>query len=531
MFENKLFSNNQIDIVEERKHIFVDIKVPDLNLGDINAIIEGVPRVKITDFISLKNALDNHKMNQMIKVGELKPLVEVSVSKEGLDATAVINMTDEEFAAADKKVILAEVLKCSSDKGIVYGQDINEVIKSLQPKVPFIIAKGKPPVDGEDAIITMYELEEAAPELYQDGKVNHYELNLINTVGEGAWLGERVEPTQGVDGIAVNGQKVAAKNGRQEQLKYDPKTVRMTYDEEKNMTFLYAKRAGAVVYMKERISVSNYLDIQGDVSFHTGNIDFDGFVDISNTVDDNFTVQADDNIQVLGDMGVGGVELIESRNGDIYIRGGIAGKNKAIIKCSGNLYTKFAADCTIECDGVVNIGYYAMNCHIRAKEVILEADNSQIIGGEVHAFARVLVSEVGSRANVYTKIVVDGFDRDQIKRDYDLLDTTIEKARSKMDKAKEELKQFGIDLSPKEREEQEAVEETYNHYKDMVDDLLNRKKTYVSYLHAKGEGEIVIKRKLYPNVSLNIKDDKFVSVEEQNLPVTFYYEDYEMKQD
>lgn len=531
MFENKLFSNNQIDIYEERKHIFVDVKAANLNLGDVNQVIEGVPRIKVTDFISLKNALENHQMNQMIKIGELKPLVEVSVSKDGLEATAVVNMTEEEFAAADKKAILAEVLKGSNDRSIVYGQDINEVIKNLKPKVPFVIAVGKAPIDGEDAVITMYELEEAAPELYQDGKVNHYELNLINTVNEGAWLGERIEPKPGVDGIAVNGQKVPARNGRQEQLKYDPKTVRLSFDEEKQMTLLHAKRAGAVVYMKDRISVSNYLDIQGDVSFHTGNIDFDGFVDISNTVDDNFSVQADDNIQVLGDMGVGGVELIESRNGDIYIRGGIAGKNKAVIRCSGNLYTKFAADCTIECDGVVNIGYYAMNCNIKAKEVILEADNSQIIGGTVEAFARVLVSEVGSRANVYTKVVVRGFDREHLKRDYDLLDSAIENARHKMDKAKEELKLFGIDLTPDQRVEQETKEAEYNHFKDMVEDLLKRKKIYISYLHAKGEGEIVIKRKLYPNVSLNIKDDKFVSTEEHNLPVTFYYEDFELKQD
>jgi uncharacterized protein (DUF342 family) len=440
----------------------------------------------------------------------------------------MVNLTNDEFREYDKKVILESILKQSSEKAIIYGQDINMVLANIRAIESFVVATGKEPVRGNDAIVKMYRMNLLEPEVFQDGKVNHYELNLINRVNKDDWLGERIEPTKGVEGVSVLGNKIPPIDGRQEALKYDPNTIRTTYDEEKNMTFLYAKRAGAVVYIKERISVSNYLDIQGDVSFYTGNIDFDGFVDVSNTVEDNFTVTADDDVQVMGLMGIGGVDLIESKHGNIYIRGGIAGKNKAVIRCSGNLYTKFAADCTIECAGIVNIGYYAMNCHIKAKEVILEAANSQIIGGYTEATARVLVSELGSRAGVQTKVHITGFDRAKIKQDYDLLDAVIEGARSKMNRTKKELEQFSINLEEKERFKQQQKEEEYEKYKTQIEELLNRKTSYVSFLRAKGEGEVVIKKALYQNVSISIKDDKYICADEELLSSIVYYEDYEL---
>jgi len=527
MFDHKIFQNESFELIDERQQVFIRVTQKGVSISDFNQLLIKMPRVKVVDFISLKSAL-NDADGKITKIGDLKPLAEVTISKDFLEASAVVNLTNEEFREFDKKLILESILKESNDKKIIYGQDINAILSNIKASESFIVASGKKPVRGNDAVVKMYEMKLLEPELFQDGKVNHYELNLINRVNKDEWLGERIEPTKGVEGISVLGTKIPPIDGRQEALKFDPNTVRAAYDEEKDMTFLYAKRAGAVVYIKDRISVSNYLDIQGDVSFHTGNIDFDGFVDISNTVDDNFTVASDEDIQVMGLMGIGGVDLIESRHGNIYVRGGIAGMNKAVIRCSGNLYTKFAADCTIECGGIVNIGYYAMNCNIKAKEVILEAANSQIIGGYTEATARILVSELGSRAGVQTKVKVLGFDRAKIKEDYDLLDNIIEGVRTKMNRAKKELEQFSINIDEKERIKQQEKEGEYEKYKSQVDELLARKATYISYLRAKGEGEVVIKKALYQNVSITIKDDKYISSDEELLGSIIYYDDFEL---
>jgi hypothetical protein len=246
---------------------------------------------------------------------------------------------------------------------------------------------------------------------------------------EGDWLGERIEPTEGTPGRSVFGEIVKPQPGKQEKLIYDRKTIKANIDEEKGITTLTAKRVGAVVYENGILSVCNYLEITGRVSFETGNIDFDGYVDIKQSVEDNFSVVADNDIQIMGELGVGAADSIESRGGDIYIRGGIAGQAKAEIICEGDLFTKFASDCTIRSKGTVHIGYYAMNANITAKEVVLESMNSRIIGGTINADIRVCAGEIGSRAETKTTISVRGFDREAMREEYDGLSAIIEKLK------------------------------------------------------------------------------------------------------
>jgi len=89
---------------------------------------------------------------------------------------------------------------------------------------------------------------------------------------------------------------------------------------------LYALKDGAVHYVDGSIAVYDVLEINGDVDFNTGNIDFNGYVNIKGTVEDNFSVKAEKDIEIGGVYGIGGVKLIESTGGSIYIRGGVAGK-------------------------------------------------------------------------------------------------------------------------------------------------------------------------------------------------------------
>ena len=54
-----------------------------------------------------------------------------------------------------------------------------------------------------------------------DNNVDHYELNLINRVKAGDWLGERIDPKPGKDGKSVRGETVPHKTGRVLPILYD----------------------------------------------------------------------------------------------------------------------------------------------------------------------------------------------------------------------------------------------------------------------------------------------------------------------
>lgn len=528
-----LLNHEFFELVEDSgKQVSIFSRIPGFSIQDFNDIIMSeIPRLKITKFTALAAALREGEQ-KYIEIGELLPVVQVDISSDYMEATAKILLSNEAFAKADKRQLMAQIVTECKEKKIVYGLNPTELVQSMVNIHPFVIAKGLMPVNGEDAIIKMYEIKEVEPTLEITGDVDHYEMNVINRAKEGEWLGERIEPTDGTPGINVHGLEVPAKPGQQIPLKFDPNTVISVEDEINKKTVLRALRNGAIVYQAEMISILNSIDVDGDVCFATGNIDFDGFVEIKNTVEDNFSVVADENIQIMGEMGIGAVELIESRHGDIYIRGGVAGKNKAIIKAKKNVYTKFASDCTIECGGTLNIGHYAMNCKIKAKEVILESPASKIIGGDIEAEVKVIAAELGSRAGVQTRISVEGFNRKQYQEDYEKLTMAIEMTKEKLDGANDKLVNFGKKVIKKS--EYHAYDESRRNvikYKARLKDLYDAQKNFVSYLKTRGDGEVKATKGIYQNVLISIVKDQVLTKEEHMLPAHYYFLDGEMKEE
>lgn len=534
MFENVIFSDEFITVAVEENKVYLKMLKEGYNISHFKDVNDLYPRIKITQFVAFKSAIDN-ALETFIEIGVYKNVIEISSSKDRLEAYATLNMDDSSFGGMKPEFLVDLILNAAEKAGINHGIDVQSITSNVLAREAFLIAKGRKPVKGDDAEITLFEIEDAKPEIIEDGSVNHYELNLINKANEGDWLGERIEPTEGIPGITVYGEVLKAESGNQEKLIYDRKTIKQTLSDDGLKTTLTSRRIGAVVYENGVLTVCNYLEIDGKVSFKTGNIDFDGFVDIKSTVEDNFSVIADHDIQIRGELGIGAVNSIESREGNIYIRGGIAGQDKAEIICDGDLYTKFAADCTIKCNGSVYIGYYAMNAKIEAKEVILDSLNSRIIGGEINADIRVCAGEIGSKSEVMTRINVKGFEREQMLKDYDNLGITIDKLKQMSQLQKQKLsvyKNIDIDdMDKNKRKEMEQLELEYERCQKSLKVYNQKRKNLVGYLHAKGEGEIQAMKYMHPNVHMSIGHDDKVNKEDQKIGITYFLKDKQIVSD
>ncbi len=529
MSVSTIYSNDFFHIILEDDSVFIKVLKKDYSIQAFNDLLKDFPRISIVYFVALKTALANEMLTK-VKIGELKPKVELTISSDQLVAYAQINLTEKEFGEHDKKQLLSEIIDLAVTKEISYGVDIKGILNRMRPIEKFEIAKGKAPIPGADAVITMFQIKKVEPLLVEDGNVNHYELNLINKIEKGDWLGERLDATEGISGMDICGTEIPAENGRQQKLQYEASSVDEVYDAEKGNTTLYAKLTGAIVFDQETIGVRNFIEVPGDVSYQTGNVDFDGYVDVKKTVDDNFSVRALYDIQVLGDMGIGGVDTIESKEGNIYIRGGIAGKNKAKIICQGDLFTKFASDCTIECGGTVNIGYYAMNCQITAKEVLFASPTSKIIGGLTKAVVRIEVGDLGSKAGIQTRSTILGFDRDHLRDEYESMGKSIIKLKEKMETLKKSLSRFsGGAIKVEEREKYEVLQRESHEAKKTLDLLMKEQKKYTSYLSTKGEGEIKVKKCTYTGAIIKMKDEMLVVHETTSIPMSYYIEDGEIK--
>ncbi|HEX2947572.1 MAG TPA: FapA family protein [Clostridia bacterium] len=499
-----IISNQYLKVTEQDDGLYLETFKKGYPIQDFIKFVSDNPEIKILSFTAIRNSLVNAPQPVM-KFAEMKSKIAVSTADNDMKAYITLHLSENELKEGSQSELVREILLKLRKSGVIFGIKTDAIFNKLISGEPILIAEGIPPVNGTDSVIRMYELKEPKPEIKDDGKADFYELNLINKVFEGAWLGDRTEPTEGVPGKNVKGETVKPISGKRFPLFYDPETVREVF--ENNVTTLYSKINGAVHYKGDKINVSNYLEITQDVGFNTGNIDFDGFLTVKGAIADNFSVSAKNDVEILGEFGIGSVKEVLSRNGNVCIKGGIAGKNKAVVKSTKDIYTKFVSDATIECSGNVYIGYYCMNSNIKAKQVIIESNKGKILGGVIEAEQKVEAAYVGNAGEKRTQIIVSGFNRNDVKAELEKLQIKLEETKSELAKAKQLFAIFSerLDASSRQFKESEAAKERYFEVKDRVKRLEHEIKSLMKCFKVRGEGEVNITKKVYPNTMVEIK--------------------------
>lgn len=523
-----IYTSEYIRITKQPDGFYIESYKKGMSLDVFSNIIECHPEIGITSFFAIKDALQ-FAPKPPVKFGEEKEKVTVEVSGDELEAYVTLNASEAEINGEKKAAFIKEVIRKLRENGIVFGVKQEVLLNELVNKKKILIAEGILPVDGQDSETRFYQLKDVKPEIKEDGKVDHYELNLINRVHAGEWLGERIDPTKGTPGKSVKGRVILPMPGKKYPLAYDKKSVKEVY--ESGVTTLYSLRNGAVHFEGEQIGVSNYLEIANNVDFKTGNIDFDGFLTVKGSIDDNFAVIANKDIEVLGDYGIGSVREVFSREGSVFIRGGITGRNKAVIRSKKNIYTKYVSDAAIVCEGSVHIGYYCLNSNITAKEVILDSPKGQIIGGKIQAEIRVVSSIVGSTSEKRTVIEVSGFDRKELKNRLDSLILMVEDYKNQLAKCKQEVAIYtnASELSIEQTSAYERVKEKFFELRNSLNGLEEEKRLVQNYLRTHGEGEISILKRAYPNSLLEIKKMS-KEINSVILKTCYYVKDGELKE-
>ncbi|ACL74416.1 DUF342 domain-containing protein [Ruminiclostridium cellulolyticum] len=518
-----IYSSPYISITQRDDGYYIQSFKKGLSIDEFQKILNSHPEIKVTNFTTIKNALVLAPQDPR-RFASAKERISIEVSGDELRAFVTVNVGQPEVLGTE---IVKEVVLELNRRGVVYGIK-KDVLLNLVAGKTVLIAEGEPPQNGVNSQNRLYQIKEAKPEIKEDGTADHYDLNLINMVSAGEWLGEKIHATPGKEGKTVYGNPIKPLPGKDYPIFFDRKTVKAV--EEEGKTTLYATRNGAVYFAGDSISVSNHLEIDENVGVKTGNVDFDGYLTVKGTIEDNYTVTTTKDIEVLSDYGVGSCKEISSREGSIYIRGGIAGKGKTVIKCKKNLYLKFVADAEIICDGSVHVGFYCLNSNIIAKEVILESLKGQIIGGNITADIRVLAATYGTPSEKRTNICVKGFDRIALKDSLEQLVQEIDQLKTSMNQYKQQISIFNISDAVKSRKsEYEKLNENYNNIRAELQVKEELRKNIAGYLKVKGEGEISILKKAFPNTFFEIKRIQ-KEIQTPILRTSFYYSEGTIKE-
>lgn len=381
---------------------------------------EKVSRKMLLDAIEANNLknVDFAVVNEILKSDEpriekkvsdkagsmpVKENVDIEIARDRLTATA--KFTPPQFGGEsltrqeiDDRIKIAEVTFGLNEEAIA-SLAVLGANKDFAQK--HIIAEGKPPVAGADGqTIYNYDIsgEKNQPKILGDGTVDYKQISYFEPVTVGQVLIERVDPTEGEEGMDVQGKIIPARPGKPAPKLTKGKNTIITEDELR----LVAETAGQLVVSGKQVSVSPVLTIKGDVDFSTGNIDFEGSVDIQGAVVSGFTVTAAGNIEVKGVV----EEAVLTAEGSINLYGGIMGRGKGRVESGCNIFTKFAQNATIISRASIKTNSLLHSAVSAEGSIILEGDNCFIAGGVITAGDEIRAKTIGSRTGTMTEIIV-----------------------------------------------------------------------------------------------------------------------------
>ncbi len=504
MDANLFYENEYMKIYALEKNLFVQTIRRGMALDKLKAFIANHPQIKITSFNTLVSAINNAP-KPMQKFAELLDEIDLETTEDHMYAYVVFNLPSGELKKDKLPALKKRVARLLKELNITYGIKADLFENELITGKRYVAAQGNPPLDGMDSVIKMYKLKKAKPEIDSSGKVDFQNMNLINIVKPGDWLGERIDATEGKAGMTIKGKTVPPKKGRTYPMVFDRKTIHEAFEEGK--TVLYSKITGAVNYENAILNVSNHLELKGDVNHATGNINFDGYVSIKGTVNDGFSVEATRDIEINGELGVGNVGSIISKKGSIIIKGGIVSKVRSRVKAAQNVTLKYADNANIQAGGSVHIGYYSKDCDIEASEIVIESMGGQVIGGHLKARYSIKIPKAGSRIEKRTLLTITGFDRSEMEKTINQMLTSLNELKKAIADKKNTVKYY--------EELQTMDKSTVRKYSAALEDLfeLRSKMSNVEEslrdikknLKTRGEGEIIISKRIYPNCRISLK--------------------------
>ncbi len=281
-------------------------------------------------------------------------------------------------------------------------QFCKSIAEGITPEA-VVVARGVAPVS--DTPGRLEKLYEPTPdsETVTIGSFSHYDHSSIVTVREGQPLLKIYPPVEGCDGVTAFGKPIPRKLAREVRMRPG------RYVEQRGDTF-YAVCGGELTLTDQKIWVSPELQINGDVDFRTGNIEFEGNITVGRNVLDLFRIDSDDSVTVHGI-----IEAAEIHVGrDLLAGGGIAGKEKGRFVAGRHVEAKYITNATVRAGGDILVHKEIVNSDlVCGGRLILK--NGAFVGGQLHALGGAHVKELGSGGGVKTTVVA-GVDYDFMER-------------------------------------------------------------------------------------------------------------------
>jgi len=326
-------------------------------------------------------------------VGASATLPRAATIRVALAADCMSAEVTLEPGEATAGVEVVELLAALADAGVRHGvRGVQRVTAAL----------GDPAQDGEDARFELLieEHRERAPKVDANGMIDFREQGEVPMVEVGQPLMRRIPATAGRAGRDVCGQELPARPGTNEP--FSQPLVGAAPDAA-NMDLLRATVRGQPVRTGNAVIVEPVFRVK-EVSMATGNVHFDGTVQVDGDILPGMLVQATGDILVQGTIEGGVLEA----QGDIRVQGGAIAQSR--LSAEGSVALRFVESSNIQAGLAIVIDDMALHSDLLAGAQITVGEKSKqrgrLAGGMARAKMRIKVPQLGAAGAGLTRIEV-----------------------------------------------------------------------------------------------------------------------------
>jgi uncharacterized protein (DUF342 family) len=369
------------------------------------------------------------------------------------DAALQVEVSPDEMAVqvslippqGGKPVSLEDALQALADAGVVFGIDEAAlVLVCAAGQVSHIaIASGAIPENGRNTAFEtlLPKTVDRTPKLDANGLIDYREHGGIMVVKPGEPLMRRIPPTPGVAGHTVRGRELPPRAGVDEPFAPGLAGAQVADDDP---DLLKAAVTGQPVLVNHGVTVEPLLRVK-EVNLGTGNIYFDGTVQVDGEVLQGMKVQASGDIVVGGTVDGG---LLEA-GGDIRVAGGIIAE--AHVQARGAVSARFAEHCRIQAGTVIALDDMALQCELESLNQIIIGDKvpqrGRLVGGTATVMMLLRVPLLGSGKGALTRVKVGA--NPELELQLQALDLRLEKEKAAEESMQKLLKHLSTAGDPK----------------------------------------------------------------------------------
>jgi uncharacterized protein (DUF342 family) len=328
---------------------------------------------------------------------DIKSTITVKISPDRMEARVIL--------PRDPNIVVEpEDLRAAlSQAGVREGirEDLLEKICN-QPRngFPLLIATGKPPTRGRDGYVEFLIPTERShrPQVDEHGKINWYELNLVNNVRAGQVLARVIAPSRGESGYTVLGEELTGLLGGTPPMPAGINTQVAPHDP----SAVIAKQDGSTVVDHGKVHVLTLYEVHGSVDFDTGNVTAVGSVKILGDVRSGFSVKSGADVDIQGVV----EDATIVAEGRIMVHGGFVGSGAGKLISGGDVVLHHIENQRIEAQGSVRIEKDALNAIIECKQRIIFLDpyQARLIGGRALGIEGIEAGAIGNEADTRTEV-------------------------------------------------------------------------------------------------------------------------------